>query len=123
MQELEYSVRGSDGALMARESADLDLEPVLDDAVNLLVWACRSELLYGDESESVTGPLWLAERLCHPRTAALARDILRLAGSEARRVVEQDPELDDQFAEALELLARFQQRTAELVARLTPRGE
>jgi hypothetical protein len=107
---------------MARESADFNLEPVLDDAVNLLVWACRSELLYGGESESVTGPVWLAERLRQPTTSALARDILRLAGSEARRLVEEDPELDGQFAEALELLARFEQRTAELVARPSARG-
>jgi hypothetical protein len=46
----------------------------------------------------VTGPAWLTE---------------------ARRLVEEDPELDGQFAEPLELLARFQLRIAEVVARLT----
>ena len=102
---------------MASESQAWNLELVLDDAVNLFVWACRSELLYGDESESVTGPAWLAERLYHPATRALAFDILKLAGTEARRLVEADPELDDQFADALGLLARFQQCAATHVAR------
>lgn len=101
---------------MASESEAWNLEPLLDDVVNLFVWACRSELLYGDETESVTGPAWLAERLYHPTTRALAFDILKLAGTEARRLVEADPELDDQFAYALGLLARFEQRAAAHVA-------
>jgi hypothetical protein len=84
-----------------------------------MVYACRRALLNADDEERTTGPTWLAERLWAPATRDLAADILTAAASEARRIVDADPELDGHFAACLALIADFE---ADTRRRLRERG-
>jgi hypothetical protein len=88
---------------------------ILDDAVKLMVWACKRQVLTGDDEELRTGPEWLARNLYEAPTRPLSKDIVTVAVHEARRAVDEDPELDGHYAVCLELLAAFDADTRTLL--------
>jgi hypothetical protein len=88
---------------------------ILDDATKLMVWACKRQLLTGDDEELRSGPGWLARSLHDAPSRPLAQDIVTLAVVEARRAVEVDPELEGDYAACLQLLAAFEADTRALL--------
>ena len=94
----------------------ISLEHVLDEAVKEMVWAVDRALCFGDAMPISWNPDGLAESLHEPETRVLARDILKLAGTLARRQIVECITSRTHLLEALELATRFEQSTRAALA-------